>query len=166
MPRCLPSESGYQKVAAPAWKEAVSSSCLYGSRLSIFNEPQIALQDIPGLISSNSDIFPSSRDGLGPNGDGFCRPLPGCGVPERELLVDAGVLPVCVGCRGPGGADIGRVLMCNGGNGFPLACGNTSSRLTGIPSAMRCWRRIRERVQFGGFVGGGDWNSKLYSSRL
>jgi len=70
------------------------------------------------------------------------------------------------GLREPGGADIGRVCISSGGKGFPLARGRTSSRFTGIPRAIKCWRRIRERVQFGGFIGGGVCKSILYISRL
>jgi len=75
--------------------------------------------------------------------------------------VEAEVVFCCALLRAPGGADIGRVVICNGGSGLPFACGNTSSRLTGIPREMRCCWRIRERVQFGGFVGGGEWNNML-----
>lgn len=61
---------------------------------------------------------------------------------------------------------MGRVVICKGGRGFPFACGNISSRLTGMPREMRCCWRMRERVQFGGLIGGRDLNSLLYSSRL
>ena len=60
---------------------------------------------------------------------------------------------------------MGRVCISSVGNGLPFARGSTSSRLTGIPRAIKCCRRIRERVQFEGFVGGACINV-LYMSRL
>lgn len=65
-----------------------------------------------------------------------------------------------------GGVELGRVLISRGGSALPWAEGSISSRLTGMPNAMRCSRRIRDRVQFGGFTSGGVCNSTLYISRL
>lgn len=77
------------------------------------------------------------------------------------MTADAGIF------LGPGGADMGRVVICSGGSAFPLACGGSiSSRLTGMPSEIRCCLRIRDLVQFGGFVAGGALKRILYSSRL
>ena len=120
----------------------------------------------PGSSSKSLSIFAKSSSGFGPKCDGGvgCRLI---GVPARELVVeDRGMLLCESALRGPGGADMGRVVICKGGKGFPLARGRTSSRLTGRPSAMRCCRRIRERVQLGGFVCGSDSTSVLYRSRL
>lgn len=70
----------------------------------------------------------------------------------RELLADAGeglaTRPIP---RGPGGAETGLVVICSAGSALPLAWGSTSSRFTGIPNETRCRRRIRDRVQFGGW---------------
>lgn len=111
------------------------------------------------MRSNSFFIFASSSSGLGPNCDvdGLplgCLGVPGRGVPPREILEDPVVFPECGGLRELGGADIGRVDIWSGGRGFPLACGSTSSRFTGIPREMRCCRRIRERVQLGGLIGG------------
>jgi hypothetical protein len=120
----------------------------------------------PRSSSKSLSIFSKSSSGFGPKCDGGvgCRLI---GVPARELVVeDRGTLLCESALSGPGGADIGRVVICSGGKGFPLARGRTSSRLTGNPSAMRCCRRIRDRVQLGGFVCGGESTSILYKSRL
>ena len=115
---------------------------------------------IRGSSSSNSLTFAPSSSGFGPkpNWDMVDGPdrLVGIGVPDRELCVEDEALFCCGLLRAPGGADIGRVVICSGGSGFPFVCGSISSRLTGIPREMRCCWRIRERVQFGGFVGGGE----------
>jgi hypothetical protein len=122
-------------------------------------------ENTPGSSSNNLLIFALSSSGFGPKPN--CDIVEGpdradsIGVPARELFVEVETLFCCELLRALGGADIGRVDICNGGSGFPFACGNNSSRLTGIPRDMRCCWRIRERVQFGGFVGGGEWNSVL-----
>lgn len=55
---------------------------------------------------------------------------------------------------------MGRVEMCKVGSGLIPACGRTSSRFTGIPREIKCCRRMRERIQFGGWADGGDtWKS-------
>ena len=127
----------------------------------------------------------SSSTGLGPNpacaGAVLLRArglLPGTGVPARELLTDpepgGGIAILSIrgleplfNNRGPGGADIGRVVICRAGIGLPPAWGSTSSRFTGIPKETRCRRRIRERVQLGGCVSGGDvWNNVVCNARL
>ena len=88
-------------------------------------------------------ILSWSSSGLGPKCD-----VAGWGVPAREwLAIDA--------LRGGGGADIGLDVICNGGKGLPVVCGRISSRFTGIPSEMRCWRRIRDRFQLVGLIDGG-----------
>lgn len=66
----------------------------------------------------------------------------------------------------PGGADVGRVLISSGGS-FPPAGGRTSSRLTGIPRAIRCCRRILDRVQLTGLcIGGVGGKITSYNWRL
>jgi hypothetical protein len=62
---------------------------------------------------------------------------------------------------GPGGAEAGRVVTSNFGSAFPFGkLGITSSKLTGMPSAMRYCLRIRDRIQLGGSgMGGGAANS-------
>ena len=94
-------------------------------------------------------MLSSSGFGPKPNCDTVEGPdrLEGIGVPDRELLMEAEAAFCGELLRAPGGADIGRVVICNGGSGLPFACGNTSSRLTGIPKEMRCCWRIRERVR-------------------
>lgn len=120
----------------------------------------------PGSSSKSLSIFAKSSSGFGPKCDGGDgRRL--MGVPARELLMEERGTLLCESAlRGPGGADMGRVLICSGGIAFPLVRGSTSSRLIGNPNVMRCCRRIRDRVQFGGFVDGGDSMSILYKSRL
>lgn len=82
------------------------------------------------------------------------------GVNALELRTDVRPLVDWVPLRGAGGADMGRVEICNVGKGLLLAWGSTSSRLTGMPSVIKCCLRIRERVQFGGCADGGDfWTS-------
>ena len=110
---------------------------------------------VPELRANNSDIFASSRSGLGPRpscdtAEELEPACLGCGVPEREPALLRVLL------WGPGGVDAGRVDICNGGSGFPFACGRTSSRFIGIPRVIRCCRRMRERVQLGAFTTGGD----------
>ena len=110
----------------------------------------------------SSLTFISSNSGLGPrpSWDTFDVPVraEGCGVPDREGWVEPGPLLGDRASRAEGGADWGLVLICKGGRGdFPFACGGRiSSRLTGIPSEIRCCCRIRDRVQFGNLVGGGE----------
>lgn len=74
-----------------------------------------------------------SRSGLGPDcvTAVFCRE--GCGVPDRDGWADIDPRPLA-----EGGVELGRVLISKGGSGLPFARGNISSRLTGIPNAMRC----------------------------
>ena len=128
-------------------------------------------QNAPRLRSSNLVILASSSSGRGPRrssvggieavlliGSG----VPGRGVPARELLaVDVGWGRFTGAVFAPtGGADIGRVLISRVGS-LPPAGGSTSSRFTGIPRAMRCCRRIRERVQLTGLMMGGEGGKKL-----
>ena len=85
--------------------------------------------------------------------------------PTRELLWDAMVFWTGA-VRGPGGADIGRVVISSVGS-LPFALGKTSSRFTGMPNDMRCRLLIRDRVQLTGCIAGGVFGSKsLNSCRL
>lgn len=86
-------------------------------------------------------------------------------LPARELLTEPGLLdgkPL----RGPGGVECGLVEICNAGS-FSSALGSTSSRFIGMPSEIRCCRRVLDRVQFTGCIGGVfDGRSVLYIWRL
>lgn len=80
-------------------------------------------------------ILSRSSSGLGPNcvvvAIEFCRD--GCGVPDREGCADIELRALT-----EGGVELGRVVISNGGKGLPFARGSISSRLTGIPNAIRC----------------------------
>ena len=125
--------------------------------------------NIPALRSRSVEILASSNSGRGPsrsNVGGMDAVLlmgcgvPGRGVPARELFaVDATLLTGAVFAP-TGGADMGRVLISRVGS-LPPVGGNTSSKFIGIPSSIRCCRRIRERVQLTGLMIGGDGGKKL-----
>jgi len=107
--------------------------------------------------ASTSLILVLSSVGLGPipsdcAADCGCVRLDGAGVPLRE---GGAVLVRCLVASPPGGVDAGRVVICKSGMAFMDDCGNTSSRLMGIPREIRCCRRMRERIQSGGLVAGG-----------
>jgi hypothetical protein len=125
---------------------------------------------MPGVSARSSPILCSSSCGLGPSPNCVMAPFreaSGVGVAALELRRDVRPLVGWAPLRGTGGADMGRVLMCSVGKALLLAWGRTSSRLTGMPSMIKCCLRIRERVQLGGCADGGDfWRIESYSARL
>jgi hypothetical protein len=147
--------------AAPGLQLAGFSSYLPPSRFR--SDPKTQILDLHLPASNSNSVLIRSIFKLGPGPNcaivEFCRE--GCGVPERAGRAGMDPRPLT-----QGGVDLGRVLISRGGSAFPLAEGNISSRLTGIPNAMRCCRRIRDCVQLGSFMGGGVCNSTLYISRL
>lgn len=113
------------------------------------------------LVSSNSGRAPSRTIDGGKDAVllSVCG-VPGRGVPDRELFAVVAALWTGAVLAPPGGADIGLVLISSVGS-LPPVGGSTSSRLTGMPRAMRCCRRMRDRVQLTGLMMGGEGGKKL-----
>ena len=119
-------------------------------------------QHAPGERFKSLLIPALSRTGLGPNRNPFEATPRGLlsGLPARLAIAEPGR-----DCRGPGGAELGRVDICKAGI-FSKVRGRTSSRLIGIPRAIKCCLLIRDRIQFTGCICGVErgiyaWNISL-----
>lgn len=118
-------------------------------------------QRVPGERFKSPLMAALSKTGLGPNRSPFVvAPRDFSGLPARLPTPEHGR-----DRRGPGGAELGRIDICKAGI-FSRVRGRTSSRLIGIPSAIKCCLLVRDRIQFTGCicqvgVGMYAWNTSL-----
>jgi hypothetical protein len=111
---------------------------------------RVMYRRVPEERFRSPSITALSKTGLGPNRRPFAAPPRGffSGLPARLPTPEPGRER-----RGPGGAELGRVEICKAGI-FSRVRGRTSSRLTGMPSDIKCCLLVRDRIQFTGCICG------------